>query len=94
MTLMRVIYAATAAKQIRSLPPSVKKGVRMAVDELKVFPLAGKPLRDELEGLRSHRYKRYRVVYRLDENRQLLEIVFVGSRENVYDLLAKSLGKI
>lgn len=93
MNPVRVSFTETAARIARTLPPSVEKGVRMVIDELKVTPLAGKPLNDELEGLRSHRYKRYRIVYRLDEKRSRVEIVFIGQRQNVYDLLVRVLHK-
>lgn len=83
----RIVYTLEVKSQIRKLPPSLKRGIRSAIDEIGVNVTIGKPLQDELEGLRSHRFKRYRVVYKLDEQSRFATVLYVGPRYNVYDLL-------
>lgn len=64
------------------------------IEELSLEPLKGKPLRDEFEGFRSHRFKKYRVVYRHAENKGLVEIAFAGPRRDVYQLFSNYLKKL
>jgi mRNA interferase RelE/StbE len=72
------------AQLIRSLHPTIKRKVRAALQAIVEAPACGKPLREELAGLRSYRIGRFRIVYRLVENR-LIEIVTVGPRRCVYE---------
>jgi len=44
----------------------------------------GKPLRLELRGLWSARRGSYRIVYRIDEVRRLIEVVTIDHRSDVY----------
>ena len=53
------------------------------VDALREGPEIGKPLRRELEGYRSARVGRYRVIYR--SSRGLLSVVLVGPRATIYE---------
>ncbi|HHT9160038.1 MAG TPA: type II toxin-antitoxin system RelE family toxin, partial [Candidatus Brocadiaceae bacterium] len=44
----------------------------------------GKALKDELADLRSFRVGRFRVIYRISDQK-LIEIVAIGPRENIYE---------
>jgi mRNA interferase RelE/StbE len=52
------------------------------LDDIVHDPAIGKPLRDELEGLRSCRTGRFRVVYRAIGT--AVEIVAIGPRRTIY----------
>jgi mRNA interferase RelE/StbE len=67
---------------IRSLHPDLKRRVRAAVDLLCANPEAGKPLKGELEGWRSLRVGRFRIVYR--EARKQIEVAALGPRASIY----------
>lgn len=69
---------------IRSLHPSIKRKVRAALRAIVEAPTCGKPLKEELAGLRSFRLGRYRIVYRLAEDRTI-EVVTIGPRRYVYE---------
>ncbi len=45
-------------------------------------PLSGKALKDELDGLRSFRVSRIRIVYRIATGR-VVELVAIGPRERI-----------
>ena len=47
--------------------------------------IAGKPLKNELKGLRSLKAGRFRIIYRLS-SREIIEIVAVGPRRVIYEL--------
>lgn len=91
MKKLALVYSKESAKIIRHLSPLVKKGIRLAIQEIFENPYIGKSLRDDLQGLRSHKFRRHRVVYRYQEKKGVVEIVFVGRRDTVYDLLSQIL---
>ena len=70
------------AALIRGLHPDLKRKVRSALRDIVDDPAIGKPLRDELAGLRSCRVSRFRIVYRVAS--ALVEIVAVGPRRTIY----------
>lgn len=72
------------ARTIRGLHPQIKQKVRAALDRLTKDVLAGKVLQAELEGLRSLRAGRQRIIYRVGSGR-IIEIVTVGPRERIYE---------
>lgn len=80
----KILLPDTVAGLIRSMHPHLKKKVRSAFHILIQDPDAGKPLKDELLGLRSFRVGRHRIIYRLKQSGQI-EIVAVGSRESIYE---------
>lgn len=74
---------------IRSLHPELKRKIRGGLDAIVEDPEAGKPLRDDLEGLRSFRVGRCRIIYRA--RRDLIEIITVGPRRTIYEETLKRL---
>src|SRR5438105_827068 len=62
LTRLRIPPALVAL--IRGLHPQLKRKVRSGLDEIVEDAAAGKTLRDELSGLRSHRLGRFRIIYR------------------------------
>ncbi len=80
-------YTPESARLISKLAPDIKKLVRSSIDFLLSEPHAGSELAGELEGYRSYKLKRYRIVYRLNEDESFLEIYHVGHRRDVYEVL-------
>ncbi|MEA3275250.1 MAG: type II toxin-antitoxin system RelE/ParE family toxin [Pseudomonadota bacterium] len=73
-----------AARLIRSLHPTIKRKVRAALQAIVEAPACGKPLKEELAGIRSYRIGRFRIVYRLAEDGSI-EVVTLGPRRYVYE---------
>ena len=71
------------AALIGGLHPQIKKKVRSALERI-LHPLCGKALRDELDGLRSFRVGRFRILYRIAAGRGV-ELIAIGSRERIYE---------
>jgi mRNA interferase RelE/StbE len=69
---------------IRGLHPGIKRKVRTALELLLDDPLTGKALKGELEGLWSLRVARFRVIYRIGDDR-VIEVVAVGPRKSIYE---------
>jgi len=68
---------------IRELHPYLKKKIKSSLKIILSNPEEGKPLRDELAGLKSFRVSRFRIVYRVRKN--VVEIVAIGPRERIYE---------
>ena len=69
------------AALVRGLHPALKRKVRAALQAILDDPHAGKALRNELRGLRSYRVGRFRIIYRL---RRDVELVAIGPRDSIY----------
>lgn len=67
---------------IRSLHPELKRRVRTAVELLRANPEAGKDLKGDLEGWRSLRVGRMRIIYRA--SRAHVDIATIGPRGSIY----------
>jgi mRNA interferase RelE/StbE len=72
------------ARLVRGLHPDIKRKVRAALDRLAQDLEAGKALQGDLQGLRSLKVARLRVIYRAPA-RRVIEIVAIGPRDRVYE---------
>ena len=70
-------------KFIRGLHPELKRKIKGSLKSLTAEPDAGKPLKDDLEGLRSIRVSRFRIIYRLVGSKEI-QIVAIGPRASIY----------
>ncbi|MHB8789190.1 MAG: type II toxin-antitoxin system RelE family toxin [Desulfobulbaceae bacterium] len=73
------------ASLIRNLHPLIKSQIKVSLQAIVADPNCGKALKDELQGLRSYRIKRYRVIYRIVSGKKYLEIIAIGPRRNIYE---------
>jgi mRNA interferase RelE/StbE len=77
--------AKQARKQLAEIADSrIRKHISKRIDRLEYEPeKQGKPLKDELAGFRSVRAvgQRYRIIYRIEEERVLVLVVMVGIRK-------------
>jgi mRNA-degrading endonuclease RelE of RelBE toxin-antitoxin system len=87
----RIRYTSEAAAIIRNLAPGPKAAIRRGIDQLIKDPFLGKELQAELAGFRSHRVRRYRLIYLVNEAGQWLDIYYVGPRRDVYEEFAELL---
>jgi mRNA-degrading endonuclease RelE of RelBE toxin-antitoxin system len=87
----QIRFTPGSANYIRKLPPEPKGLVRKTIDDLKLDPYAGVELTGELEGFHSAKRKRYRIIYRLNEEKRWIEILLVGHRSDIYENLRQLL---
>jgi mRNA interferase RelE/StbE len=69
---------------IRGCHPQLKRKIRAGLQHIVSEPESGKSLRDELEGLKSYRISRFRIVYRISAKR-IIDIVAIGPRRTIYE---------
>ena len=80
-------YTPECSRLISKLPPEIKRLVRSTIDVLLTKHDMGTELTGELEGDRSYRLRRYRIIYRVNEDDSCLEVYHVGHRRDVYQTL-------
>jgi mRNA interferase RelE/StbE len=68
---------------IRRLHPDIKSKVRMALAEITENPCCGKSLRGELQGMRSFRVNKFRIIYH--PAAQVIEVIALGPRRSIYE---------
>jgi mRNA interferase RelE/StbE len=83
---------ADIARLIQNLHPDLRRKVRVALEQILSDPRSGKALKDELEGLRSFRVGRFRIVYRIAGTKQI-ELVAIGPRAVIYEETYRRIAK-
>ena len=84
MPMYRLRIPHFLVKFIRGLHPDLKKKIKESLKTITKEPDFGKPLKDELEGLRSIRVSRFRIIYRM-EGPKVIQIVAIGPRASFYE---------
>jgi mRNA interferase RelE/StbE len=69
---------------LRGCHPRLKRKIRAGLKHILAEPESGKSLKDELEGLKSYRISRFRIIYRIS-SKQTIDIVSVGPRKTIYE---------
>ena len=69
---------------IRKSHPEIKKKIRAGLEYIQEEPQVGKSLKDELEGLKSYRVSRFRIIYRISTE-SIIDIVAIGPRTTIYE---------
>ena len=87
----RLLYSETSHEQIRSLHPQIKSSIKAHIQKHRDNPYSGKPLEKQLSGYHSLRTKRFRVIYKIDHDKKIVQIHYVGHRKDVYELLRELL---
>lgn len=83
-TIRKLKVPDSVAELIRNMHPHLKKKIKASLQSIITDPYLGKALKDALAGLRSFRVSRFRIIYRISDQK-LIEIVAIGSRECIYE---------
>lgn len=75
------------AALLARLPPAIKRDAKQAMRILSEDPHAGEPLERELQGLWKYRIRSFRIVYRIVAEQRLIQIMGVGPRGTIYDIV-------
>lgn len=86
-----LLYSETSRNQIKRFHPKLKPIIRVRLEQISADPHVGKALERELSGYRSCRTRRYRIIYRIIEDKKQIEIHFVGHRRDIYELYSEQL---
>jgi len=87
----QLLYSKTSRNQIRKLHPDIKSIIRDRLKTIAEKPYIGKRLERDLSGYFSFRVRRFRIIYKIEEEKQIIEVHYVGHRRDIYDLLKEKL---
>jgi len=74
--------------------PENKKLIKQVLMELRENPYAGSDLQEELYGFKSFKLKRFRVLYNIDEEKNIIQIFHIGHRKDVYEQFNRLLNQL
>jgi mRNA interferase RelE/StbE len=69
---------------VRGCHPKLKIKIRAGLKHIVTEPESGKSLKNDLEGLKSYRISRFRIIYRIS-SKEIIEIVAIGPRKTIYE---------
>jgi mRNA interferase RelE/StbE len=83
-----VVFTEASEQEFLSLPKSIQRRIKDAITKkLQVDPISfGKPLRYSWKGHRSLRVGDYRIIYKVEEEAILVEIIKIDIRRDVYEI--------
>lgn len=76
-------FTRRAFRDIRKLPPEVRRTIEVVLDELREDPRAGDRLHGDWEGYWKLRSGAYRIIYRIVDA-ATVEVQYVRHRRDVY----------
>jgi len=85
-----LVYSETSHRLIQNLHPDLKSIIRARLKKIANNPYEGKQLVKELSGYFSSRAKRYRIIYKIEEENQIVQIYYVGHRKDIYQLFKEN----
>jgi mRNA interferase RelE/StbE len=85
MKNIRLKFTLEAARLLAILHPEAKKLIKTSLEELRQNPYLGDDLQQELSGFKSYKIKRYRVLYDINEEEEVIQVYYVGHRRDVYE---------
>jgi addiction module RelE/StbE family toxin len=80
-------YTPECARLIAKFPPEIKRLVRSSIDTLLDKPKLGAELTGELDGYYPYRVRRYRIIYRVNEDESTIDVYHISHRRHVYETL-------
>ena len=82
-----ILYAKSVKKDIRNIPPDILSHIKVSIEKLQKFPnlsnikkLSSYPLADF-----RLRVGNYRVLFDVDFDNNIIEVLKIGHRRDVYD---------
>ena len=79
---------------LSKLHPENKKLIKQALTELRQKTHTGKDLQEELSGFKSLRLKQYRIIYNINEEKNFIQIYYVGRRRDIYEQFKRLLTEL
>ena len=87
-------FTPEATRLLSKIHPENKKLIKQSLVELQQNPYADKDLQEELHGFKSLRMKKYRIIYRINEEISYIEIYYIGPRSDVYEQFRRLLTEL
>ena len=94
MKSLRIRLTPEVARLLSKLHPESKKLIKSALQELLQAPYSGHDLQEELSSFKSYRSKRYRILFRVNEEEQVIEVYYIGHRKDIYEQFKRLLNQL
>ena len=94
MRNLRIRFTPEAARLLSIIHPENKKLIKAAIKEIRQDPHSGDDLEEELSGFKSYKIKRYRILYKINEEENVIEVYYIGHRKDVYEQFRRLLDKL
>ena len=76
------------------LHPENKKLIKFALNGLRQAPYSGHDLQEELSGFKSYSSKRYRILYKVNDEEYIIEVYYIGHRKDIYEQFRRLLTQL
>ncbi len=83
--MYRLVISPQAQKELKKLRKIDELPIKLALDEIKEDPMLGKPLSRELNRRFSYRVGVYRIVYKINQEDRVINILSAGHRATAYN---------
>jgi mRNA-degrading endonuclease RelE of RelBE toxin-antitoxin system len=93
MINFKIRFTPEAAGLFSKLHPENKKLIKAALYDLSKAPYSGHNLQEELSGFKSYRSKRYRILYKVNDEEYIIEVYFIGHRKDIYEQFRRLLNQ-
>jgi mRNA interferase RelE/StbE len=94
MISFKIRFTPEVARLFSKLHPENKKLIKLALYELGKAPYSGYNLQEELAGFKSYRSKRYRILYKVNDVENIIEVYFIGHRKDIYEQFRRLLNQL
>ena len=94
MINFKIRFTPEAARLFSKHHPENKKHIKKAIQKIRKNPYAGHDLQEELIGFKSYKSQRYRILYKLNEPENFIEIYYIGHRKDVYEQFRRLLNRL
>ena len=94
MKKFKIRFTPEASHLLSKFHPESKMLIKQALNDIRQNPHIGSDLQEELYGFKSFKIKRYRIIYNINEDKNFVQIFYVGHRRDIYEefrLLLKNL---
>ena len=82
--MFEVRISTKAQKQIKRIKKAQQITLIEILEEIREDPLLGKPLSRELTGRFSYKISVYRIIYKVNQQDKIVEILSAGHRASIY----------
>jgi mRNA interferase RelE/StbE len=94
MISLKIRFTPEAARLFSKLHPENKKLIKSALQELRQTPYSGHDLQEELSGFKSYRTKRFRILYKVNDEEHIVEVYYIGHRKDIYEQFRRLLNQL
>lgn len=94
MKNFKIRFTPEAAGLFSKLHPENKKLVKFALNELRKAPYSGHDLQEELSGFKSYSSKRYRILYKVNDEEYIIDVYYICRRKDIYEQFRRLLTQL